>query len=129
MVHFHKEAIRGGPSQMAEKIDVHATTNADTGTAGAADKFRARAKNSLRGTTDLIRGLAPVTKAGVLGAMGPGAMGKAAGSIYRWDFLPSGLLGIAAARDPHHTAIIDDGGSMTYAEFDDNANRLARALR
>ncbi|WP_295629022.1 AMP-binding protein [uncultured Corynebacterium sp.] len=61
--------------------------------------------------------------------MGPGAMGKAAASIYRWDFLPSGLLGIAAARDPHHTAIIDDGGSMTYAELNDNANRLARALR
>ncbi|WP_431832916.1 AMP-binding protein [Corynebacterium freneyi] len=114
---------------MSEKIDVHATTNAHTADVGAAEKFRIRAKNSLRGTTDLIRGLAPVTKAGVLGAMGPGAMGKAANSIYRWDFLPSGLLGIAAARDPHHTAIIDDGGSMTYSEFHDNANRLARALR
>lgn len=114
---------------MPEKTDARATTHADPAGTGAADKFRTRARNSLRGTTDLIRGLAPVTKAGVLGAMGPGAMGKAAGSIYRWDFLPSGLLGIAAARDPHHTAIIDDGGSMTYAEFDDNANRLARALR
>ena len=29
---------------MSEKIDVHATTNADTGAAGATEKFRSRAK-------------------------------------------------------------------------------------
>ncbi|MDO5731610.1 AMP-binding protein [Corynebacterium sphenisci] len=88
-----------------------------------------RIRDRVRGASEMIRGLGPVTRAGVLGSMGPGALGKAAHSLYRWDFLPSGLLGIAAGRDPHHTAIIDDGGSMTYEHFNDRANQLARALR
>lgn len=91
--------------------------------------FGDRARTRLRGASDLIRGLAPVTKAGVLGTMGPGAIGRTAASVYRWDFMPSGLLGIAAARDPHHTAIIDDAGSVTYEELHENATSLARALR
>ncbi|MEJ5920450.1 MULTISPECIES: AMP-binding protein [unclassified Corynebacterium] len=61
--------------------------------------------------------------------MSPAAAGKAAQSIFKWDFLPAGLLGIAASRDPHHTAIIDDGGSVTYEDLHNNSTALARALR
>ncbi|MBV7295906.1 AMP-binding protein [Corynebacterium sp. TAE3-ERU12] len=61
--------------------------------------------------------------------MGPAAIGNTVKSIYRWDFMPSGLLGIAAARDPHHTAIIDDGGSITYSGLNERSTQLARALR
>lgn len=88
-----------------------------------------KVRKASRSASDMVLGLAPVTQAGVLGSMGPGAMGKAATSIFRWDFMPSGLLGIAAARDPHHTAIIDDGGSLTYEELHDRTTALALALR
>ncbi|MDO5030599.1 MAG: AMP-binding protein [Corynebacterium sp.] len=88
-----------------------------------------KVRNASRTTSDMILGLGTVTQAGVLGTMGPGAIGKALNSIYRWDFLPAGLLGIAAGRDPHHTAIIDDGGSLTYSELHERSMALARALR
>lgn len=91
--------------------------------------FKQKLRNISRTTSDHVIGLAPITQAGVLGSMSPGAMGKAANAIFRWDFLPAGLLGIAAARDPHHTAIIDDGGSLTYSELNGRSNALARALK
>lgn len=116
-------------SRRATRVDAHTTTGGDTAAAPAGARFKSKLRANARSASDLIRGLAPVTQAGVLGAMGPGALGKAAQSLYRWDFLPAGLLGIAAGRNPHHTAVIDDGGSLTYAELHDNASRLARALR
>lgn len=110
-------------------VNPSVTTGGDMSTAQRGARLRARLRNSARNASDLIRGLAPATQAGVLGAIGPGALPKAATSLYRWDFMPSGLLGLAAARDPHHTAVIDDGGSVTYEELNVNTNRLARALR
>ncbi len=91
--------------------------------------FSRKARHAIRGASDMALGLAPATQAGVLGAMGPAAAAKAVNSIFRWDFLPAGLLGIAAGRDPHHTAIIDDGGSLTYEELHEHTTALARALR
>lgn len=76
----------------------------------------------------LAKGTLPLFKSGVLGPMGPGAIGGALKGIVQWKFLPAGLLAIGAARDPFHTAIVDDGGSMTYRELHEQTNTLARAL-
>ncbi|MGV4988827.1 amino acid adenylation domain-containing protein [Streptomyces sp. NRAIS4] len=38
------------------------------------------------------------------------------------------LLRTSSARTPHATAVIDDGGHLTYAELDRRANQLARLL-
>lgn len=76
----------------------------------------------------LAKGTVPLFKSGVLGSMGPVAAGKALRSIYQWRFLPAGLLALGSARDPFHTAIIDDAGSMTYSELHEQTNTLARAL-
>lgn len=76
----------------------------------------------------LAKGTLPLFKSGVLGAMTPVAMGKALKAIYQWEFLPAGLLALGAARDPYHTAIIDDAGSITYKELHEQTDRLARAL-
>ncbi|WP_295645203.1 AMP-binding protein [uncultured Corynebacterium sp.] len=76
----------------------------------------------------LAKGTVPLFKSGVLGPMTPMAAGKALRSMYQWRFLPAGLLSIGAARDPFHTAIIDDAGSMTYSELHEQTNTLARAL-
>ena len=40
-----------------------------------------KVRKASRATSDLVLGLAPVTQAGVLGSMGPGAAGKALSSI------------------------------------------------
>lgn len=76
----------------------------------------------------LAKGTLPLFKSGVLGVMSPVAMGKALKYIYQWEFLPAGLLALGAARDPYHTAVIDDAGSITYAELHDQTNLLAKAL-
>lgn len=76
----------------------------------------------------LAKGTIPLFRSGVLGPMSLPAMGKAVQGIVQWKFLPAGLLAIGAGRDPHHTAIVDDGGSITYSELHEQTNALTRAL-
>ncbi|QNH95551.1 AMP-binding protein [Corynebacterium anserum] len=76
----------------------------------------------------LAKGTIPLFRSGVLGPMGPGAIGGALKGIVQWKLLPAGLLAIGAARDPYHTAIVDDGGSMTYKELHEQTSALAKAL-
>lgn len=76
----------------------------------------------------LAKGTLPLFRSGVLGPMGPGAIGGALKGIVQWKFLPAGLLAIGAARDPYHTAIVDDGGSMNYKELHEQTSVLAKAL-
>ncbi|CUU66854.1 AMP-binding protein [Corynebacterium variabile] len=83
---------------------------------------------TLKELPKLAEGTLPLFKSGVLGLMGPLAMGKALKSIYQWSFTPAGLLSLGAAQDPYHTAIIDDAGSITYSELHDQTNKLAQAL-
>jgi fatty-acyl-CoA synthase len=47
----------------------------------------------------------------------------------RWREHPVGALVAAAARHPRRTAIIDDEGSLSFAELDDRSNALARSWR
>ena len=79
-------------------------------------------------TGTLAKGLLPLFRSGVLGPINPLALGKVGKGVAQWRFLPTGLLAIAAARDPFHTAIVDDGGSITYQELHDQVNNLTRAL-
>ncbi len=44
----------------------------------------------------------------------------------RWRAHPVGALIAAAARHPGRTAIVDDEGSLTFAELDERSNALAR---
>ena len=76
----------------------------------------------------LAKGTLPLFRSGFLSPMGPVTVGKVLRAIHHWEFLPAGLLAIGAARDPHHAALIDDAGSLTYSELDDQTDRLARAL-
>ncbi|MGV0398152.1 AMP-binding protein [Corynebacterium suicordis] len=86
------------------------------------------ASNSASMAGNLAKGLVPLFRSGVLGVINPLALPKVGQGIAQWRFLPTGLLAIAAARDPKHTAIIDDAGEMTYAELNDQVNTLAAAL-
>lgn len=92
----------------------------------------AKPNNTIKGiasfTGNLAIGTVPLFRSGAVGPMGPAAIGKSVASFLRWQLLPTSLLSIGAARDPFHTAIIDDAGSMTYAELDEQTTTLAKAL-
>lgn len=77
---------------------------------------------------NLTKGLVPLFRSGAVSSMTPVAVGKTLKSVYQWRFLPGSLLAISAGRDPYHSAIIDDSGSMTYLELHEQTNTLARAL-
>src|SRR5262249_5190854 len=49
-------------------------------------------------------------------------------ALLHWGTTLAGSLVSAAARDPHRTALVDERGSMTYAELHDRTDRLATAL-
>ncbi len=49
-------------------------------------------------------------------------------ALGRWGTLLGGSFVSAAARDPHRPAIVDEQGSLTYAEVDARTDRLAAAL-
>jgi fatty-acyl-CoA synthase len=49
--------------------------------------------------------------------------------VARWDLSPAGAFAAAAARDPHHLALIDDEGALTYQELDRRTDRIAGELR
>jgi acyl-CoA synthetase (AMP-forming)/AMP-acid ligase II len=46
----------------------------------------------------------------------------------RWGFTPAGAYALAAIRYPDRIAIVDDLGSLTFAEVDRRTGALARAL-
>lgn len=76
----------------------------------------------------LAKGLVPLFISGAVGPMGPQAIVGSLKALVQWKFLPAGLLAISAAREPFHTAIVDDGGSMTYRELNEQTAALAKAL-
>ena len=47
-------------------------------------------------------------------------------ALFRWRRNPAGLVEGAAARHGRRTAVIDDEGSLTYAELDARTSALAR---
>jgi acyl-CoA synthetase (AMP-forming)/AMP-acid ligase II len=49
-------------------------------------------------------------------------------AILHWGTTLAGELVSAAARDPHRTALVDEHGTLTYAELNDRTDRLAVAL-
>jgi fatty-acyl-CoA synthase len=54
---------------------------------------------------------------------------KSATVLRRWGTSIAGGYASAAIRRPNATALIDDAGSLSYAELDRRANQLARGFR
>ncbi|MFC7450907.1 AMP-binding protein [Rhodococcus daqingensis] len=84
---------------------------------------------SVSGATDLLKGLVPVTKAGIVGPMGPGRLAGVVSAWYQWDFTAGGLLAVAARRDGDRIAVVDDRGPVSYRQLNADARALATALR
>ncbi|HEX2316066.1 MAG TPA: AMP-binding protein [Thermomonospora sp.] len=58
----------------------------------------------------------------------PARVARQLGALRRWGTVLGGSFVSAAARDPERAAIIDEYGTLTYAEVNARTDRLARAL-
>ncbi len=77
---------------------------------------------------DELWALGVCTRAGLLGVEPPHRVIGAGRALHRWGALGGGLA-IAARKHGDRTAIVDERGSLSFAELDRCANALANAWR
>jgi len=75
-----------------------------------------------------LRALNVLARAGVLRPSRPDRILSAALALHQWGLTVSGGYGTAAALHPKATAIIDEAGSVTFADVDARTNALANGL-
>lgn len=83
---------------------------------------------AVKNAVQLVQGLGPVARSGIISPMRPDRLAKVAADWVRWDFTPGSLLAISAHRYPDRVAVVDDAGSLTYAELVADVEALARSL-
>jgi fatty-acyl-CoA synthase len=85
-----------------------------------------RQVRAVAGQLDAVRVL---TEAGVLRPSRPDRLVGALLSLVRWGFTPAAGYATAAARYPDEPAIIDENGTVTFAELDRRTGAIARGLQ
>jgi fatty-acyl-CoA synthase len=65
---------------------------------------------------------------GLVGPVRPDRLLSMALALGRWGISPATAVAAAAARSPNAVAVVDDAGSITYAELDRRSNAVARGL-
>jgi acyl-CoA synthetase (AMP-forming)/AMP-acid ligase II len=73
--------------------------------------------------------LRQLVAAGVVGPMRPRVLAGVLKGLRDFGPTPAAGFTMNAARRPHHTAIIDDHGSLTFGEVHERSNALAHELR
>jgi fatty-acyl-CoA synthase len=84
---------------------------------------RVRSGAGAAGTTAKVLG-----RAGVVRPLSPVALARSAKILLEWGTGPAGGFAAAATLDPRRTAVVDELGSLTYAELHRRSNALARGL-
>jgi len=84
---------------------------------------------SLGNIVDLPFSLRALGGAGVVKPMPPRTLVGVLGALRRWGASPAAGITAAAIRRGDQIAVIDEAGSLTFAEIDQRSNALARALR
>ncbi|TFH16044.1 MAG: acyl-CoA synthetase [Acidimicrobiales bacterium] len=64
-----------------------------------------------------------------LGWLDPAQVAATAAAVARWGPTLAAIYTASAVRHPRRAAVIDDRGSVTYAELDRNSSALAQGLR
>jgi fatty-acyl-CoA synthase len=76
-----------------------------------------------------LTGARILRRAGLLKPARPDRLLGMALQVARWDLTPAGAYAVAAARDPHGVALVDEAGPLTFRELDQRTDRLAGELR
>jgi len=79
-------------------------------------------------TTAAGTGLAVLARSGVVRPFAPAVLARLGLTLHRWGTGPAGGFIGLAERYPHRIGLIDELGTLTYAEIDRRSNALARAL-
>jgi acyl-CoA synthetase (AMP-forming)/AMP-acid ligase II len=61
--------------------------------------------------------------------MRPDRLARSLATLHRWGLSPAAAYALAATRQPHRAAIVDDRGTLTFGEMHRRTNALARGLR
>jgi acyl-CoA synthetase (AMP-forming)/AMP-acid ligase II len=89
---------------------------------------RLRAGNASLFVRRQLRTVSVLHRTGIVRPVSPIALGRAGLALKRFGMGMAGGFGAAAAIHPHHLAIIDELGSLTYADVDERSTRLANGL-
>jgi acyl-CoA synthetase (AMP-forming)/AMP-acid ligase II len=74
------------------------------------------------------RVLKTLREAGLIGPVRPDRLPRIGRALARWGTTSGGAIGVAAARYPDQPAVVDELGTLSYAELDRRANALASSL-
>src|SRR5437588_12832548 len=69
-----------------------------------------------------------VTRSGMVSPMRPSRAARLAAMAARWGASPATALRAGAIRHPDRTLLVDEHGSLTYAEVDRRTNAVAHGL-
>src|SRR3954469_21414664 len=76
----------------------------------------------------LLRAARVLTEAGVASPERPDTLARMLKTLLDWDMTPAAGFIVSAIRYPDEPAIVDEKGSLTFAEVDRRTNALANAL-
>ena len=74
------------------------------------------------------RVLKTLRDAGLIGPVRPDRLPRMGRALMRWGTTSGGAIAVAAARHPEQPALVDELGTLSYAELDRRANALASSL-
>ncbi|MGY2118368.1 AMP-binding protein [Nocardia gipuzkoensis] len=87
-----------------------------------------RPPSALNQLIDHTHYLTALLRSGMLRPTWPKRSVRAAAAVRRYGML-GGVLGVAAARFPERTALIDELGTLSFGQLEDRSNALANAWR
>jgi fatty-acyl-CoA synthase len=76
-----------------------------------------------------LHDLLTLVRSGVVRPMWPDTLMKILAGFLRWDLTAALGYAVGAAAHPERAAIVDDIGTLTFAEVDERTSRLASGLR
>jgi acyl-CoA synthetase (AMP-forming)/AMP-acid ligase II len=87
------------------------------------------AMRGLGGALDLaVTSARVLAVSGLISPVRPDRLVSMALALHRWRVSPATLVAAAAARCPDAVAVVDDAGSVTYADLDRRSNAVAHGL-
>ena len=99
---------------------------------GLSDKVKNVAAGGVSGVAGKVSEKVDVARVlagtGIIKPARPDQLVRMGLALQRWGFTPATGWAVGAARWPKETAVVDDFGSLTFAEIDEQSSAIATAL-